>query len=178
MWLTVTLHVPSEARRRILRGPCRAYTTSASAARLGVRMDRPGALINGYAALAGKKTLTPEIMAQWHVVRAGRDVEPCSPVGETIWRRRPRKPLVIRSTSRPAFDHMDFDRIDIIPPLTSPGCRCSTALATRHGAARMTRSRLQSKPSERSRALPPSSPRIGGGAREIERDARKSALVG
>ena len=111
--------------------------------------------------------VTPEIMAQWHVVLAGRDVEPgFAKMGETILAQTPaNKPLDDRLLDIGAgrIAHMDSIGIDMhVLSLTSPGVQVFEG-RSRHGwpRNRMTRSRLRSKPIRRgSRALPPSRPRI------------------
>ena len=85
--------------------------------------------------------VTPEIMAQWYVVLAGRDVEPgFAKMGETILAQTPaNKPLDDRLLDIGAarIAHMDQVGIDMqIISLTSPGVQVFEAsLATRLAAA-------------------------------------------
>ncbi len=85
--------------------------------------------------------VTPEIMAQWHVVLAGRDVEPgFAKMGETILAQTPaNKPLDDRllDIGPGRIAHMDSIGVDMhVLSLTSPGVQVFEAsLATRLAAA-------------------------------------------
>ena len=84
--------------------------------------------------------VTPDIMKQWHVVLAGRDVEPgFARMGETILAQTPaNKPLDDRLLDIGAgrLAHMDAIGIDMqVLSLTSPGVQVfDTGLATRLAA--------------------------------------------
>jgi 5-carboxyvanillate decarboxylase len=90
--------------------------------------------------------VTPEIMAQWYVVLAGKDVEPgFAKMGETILAQTPaNKPLDDRLLDIGAgrIAHMDEIGIDLqVLSLTSPGVQVFEGpLATRLAAQSTMRS--------------------------------------
>ena len=130
--------------------------------------------------------VTPEIMAQWHVVLAGRDVEPgFAKMGESILAETPaNKPLDDRLLDIGAgrIAHMDSIGVDMhVLSLTSPGVQVFEAsLATRLAAASndALAAAVQAHPTRFAglAAIAPQDPPAA--AREIERAARTLGLSG
>ncbi|MBR2817197.1 MAG: amidohydrolase [Reyranella sp.] len=130
--------------------------------------------------------VTPEIMAQWHIVLAGRDVEPgFAKMGETILAQTPaNKPLDDRLLDIGAgrIAHMDSLGIDMhVLSITSPGVQVfETALATRLAAESndALAAAVKAHPTRFAglAAIAPQDP--AAAAREIERAARTLGLCG
>lgn len=130
--------------------------------------------------------VTPEIMAQWHIVLAGRDVEPgFAKMGETILAQTPaNKPLDDRLLDIGAgrIAHMDSLGIDMhVLSITSPGVQVfETALATRLAAesndALAAAVKVHPTRFAGLAAIAPQDP--AAAAREIERAARTLGLCG
>ena len=130
--------------------------------------------------------VTPEIMAQWHVVLAGRDVEPgFAKMGESILAQTPANEALdnrLLDIGHGRIAHMDSIGVDMhVLSLTSPGVQVfEAALATRlaaasndalAGAVRAHPTRLAGLA-----AIAPQDP--AAAAREIERAARTLGLCG
>lgn len=130
--------------------------------------------------------VTPEIMAQWHVVLAGRDVEPgFAKMGETILAQTPaNKPLDDRLLDIGAgrIAHMDSIGIDMhILSLTSPGVQVfdgplATRLAAESNDALAAAVKAHPTRFAGLAAIAPQDPPTA--AREIERAAHKLDLCG
>ena len=130
--------------------------------------------------------VTPEIMAQWHVLLAGGNVEPgFAKMGETILAQTPaNKPLDDRLLDIGAgrIAHMDSLGIDMhILSITSPGVQVfETALATRLAAESndALAAAVKAHPTRFAglAAIAPQDP--AAAAREIERAARTLGLCG
>jgi 2,3-dihydroxybenzoate decarboxylase len=130
--------------------------------------------------------VTPEIMAQWHVVLAGRDVEPgFAKMGETILAETPaNKPLDDRLLDIGAgrIAHMDAIGVDVhVLSLISPGVQVFDApLATRLAAEAndALAAAVKAHPTRFAglAAIAPQDP--AAAAREIERAAQKLGLSG
>ena len=130
--------------------------------------------------------VTPEIMAQWHVVLAGLDVEPgFAKMGESILAQTPANEALdnrLLDIGHGRIAHMDSIGVDMhVLSLTSPGVQVfEAALATRlaaasndalAGAVRAHPTRLAGLA-----AIAPQDP--AAAAREIERAARTLGLCG
>lgn len=130
--------------------------------------------------------VTPEIMAQWHVVLAGGNVEPgFAKMGETILAQTPaNKPLDdhLLDIGAGRIAHMDSLGIDMhILSLTSPGVQVfETALATRLAAESndALAAAVKAYPTRFAglAAIAPQDP--AAAAREMERAVRKLGLCG
>ena len=130
--------------------------------------------------------VTPEIMAQWHVVLSGRDVEPgFAKMGETILAETPaNKPLDNRLLDIGAgrIAHMDAIGVDVhVLSLTSPGVQVFDApLATRLAAEAndALAAAVKAHPTRFAglAAIAPQDPEAA--AREIDRAAQKLGLSG
>ncbi len=130
--------------------------------------------------------VTPEIMTQWHVVLAGRDVEPgFAKMGEAILAQTPaNKPLDdhLLDIGAGRIAHMDSIGVDMhVLSLTSPGVQVFEAsLATRLAAASndALAAAVQAHPTRFAglAAVAPQDPPVA--AREIERAARALGLNG
>ena len=130
--------------------------------------------------------VTPEIMAQWHVVLAGRDVEPgFAKMGETILAPTPANKLLderLLDIGAGRIAHMDSIGIDMqILSLTSPGVQVFDGpLATRLAAESndVLAAAVTAHPARFAglAAIAPQEP--AAAAREIERAARTLGLCG
>lgn len=130
--------------------------------------------------------VTPEIMAQWHVVLAGGNVEPgFAKMGETILAQTPaNKPLDdhLLDIGAGRIAHMDSLGIDMhILSLTSPGVQVfETVLATRLAAESndALAAAVKAYPTRFAglAAIAPQDP--AAAAREMERAVRKLGLCG
>jgi 5-carboxyvanillate decarboxylase len=130
--------------------------------------------------------VTPEIMAQWHVVLASRHVEPgFAKMGESILARTPaNKPLDDRLLDIGAgrIAHMDSIGVDMhILSLTSPGVQVFDGPLARRLAAESNDALAAAVKAHPTRfaglaAIAPQDPATA--AREIERAAQKLGLCG
>lgn len=130
--------------------------------------------------------VTPEIMAQWHVVLASRNVEPgFAKMGETILAQTPANKLLddrLLDIGADRIAHMDSIGVDMhVLSLTSPGVQVFAApVATRLAAASndALAAAVQARPTRFAglAAIAPQDPTAA--AREIERAAQKLGLCG
>src|SRR5882757_8368217 len=119
----------------------RSFSSTLASACATCGLDPPGSMIMAIQRIAVEEAfVTPEIMAQWHVVLASSDVEPgFAKMGETILAQTPaNKPLDDRLLDIGAgrIAHMDSIGVDVhVLSLTSPGVQVfESALATRLAA--------------------------------------------
>src|SRR5271170_5442324 len=150
-------------------------------------LDHPGSMIMAIRRIAVEEAfVTPEIMAQWHVVLASRDVEPgFAKMGETILAQTPANKLLddrLLDIGADRIAHMDSIGVDMhVLSLTSPGVQVFAApVATRLAAASndALAAAVQARPTRFAglAAIAPQDPTAA--AREIERAAQKLGLCG